>query len=70
MNVISSYAVESTIWWTNGEDEKPDGKDTISPGNKDKSKEKPEPIPAMRVPVAVRPESPARRWLSAPSQLP
>jgi hypothetical protein len=70
MNVISSYAVESTIWWTDGEDEKPAGKDSISPGNKDKSKEKPEPIPAVRVPVAFRTESPARRWFSAASQLP
>ena len=72
MDFISTYTVESTLWWSNGQGEQPNGKDGTKPGPKDKGTDKPKPAPPpARVPVGVvRPESPAQTscCVSAPAQ--
>ena len=71
MDLISTYTVESTVWWSNAQADQPKEKEGTTPGAKDKGTDKPKEAPPVRVPVAVRPESPVQtsRWLSAPAQL-
>ena len=67
MDMISTYAVESTVWWDHGEGTKLDGPVVPLPDNKDGSKgkdekdEKPKPAPksspvVLHGPVAAAPQ--------------
>jgi hypothetical protein len=67
MDMISTYAVESTVWWDHGEGTKLDGPVVPLPDNKDGSKgkdekdEKPKPTPksspvVLHGPVAAAPQ--------------
>ena len=51
MDVISRYAIESTVWWEHGEGEKLDDDGNPAPGSKKVDKDKPGKKPA---PVAPR----------------
>jgi hypothetical protein len=78
MDMITTYTVESTVWWAHGFGQKLDGNQEPAPGNKEGGKGKEEKTkpgnktaPAvLHTPVAAAPSSPkeVRRWVAAGSQ--
>jgi hypothetical protein len=71
MDLISTYAVESTVWWTKGMGEKVDGTETPStqtpsPQTKERDKKNVDPAPAPpRIRAANLPDSQAVRYRAA-----
>jgi hypothetical protein len=74
MDLISAYTVESTVWWSNGPDDKSKDEKSTPIDHSQKGKgtgATPKSAPVQRLPVAIRPSpAGANNWQPQLAQLP